>query len=57
MKIKAKKSFKRQHPQSIPCDVKTRRKLMKGETVNIKDATEMLAMNIVQEVKTKKGSK
>lgn len=58
MKIKAKlEKFNRLNPGAIPCDVGIRKDLAKGKTVTVKDATELLAMNIVEEVKSKKGNK
>ena len=59
MKVKAKLSkFNRLNPQAIPCDIKTRKALKKGNSVDINDKTakELLSMNIVEEVKLKNKS-
>jgi hypothetical protein len=64
IKIKAKlDKFNRLTPQAIPCDVKTRKTLKKGNIVEISDkvADTLLKLNIVEKVtnkkKTKKGDK
>jgi len=60
MKLKAKiKKFNRINAQAIPCDVKTRKALKKGNSVDVdsKTAKELLLMNIVEEVKVKKSKK
>tara|TARA_Y100000593_G_scaffold13514_1_gene25214 strand:+ start:489 stop:680 length:192 start_codon:yes stop_codon:yes gene_type:complete len=51
--------FNRLSPQSIPCDVVTRKGLAKGLVVDVGDdvAKELLAMNIVEENKSKKTKK
>jgi len=60
MKVKAKiEKFNRINLQAIPCDVKTRKALKKGNSVDVdsKTAKELLSMNIVEEVKVKKSKK
>lgn len=56
MKVKAKlEKFNRLVPQAIPCDVKTRKALKKGKSVDVDEklAEVLLTMNIVEKVKTK----
>ena len=56
MKLKAKlEKFDRLNTQAIPCDVKTRKALKKGLSVDVdeKMADILLSMNIVEKVKTK----
>ena len=51
--------FNRLSPQAIPCDVAIRKGLAKGLVVDVGDdvAKELLAMNIVEENKSKKTKK
>ena len=57
MKIKANEKFSNLEPQSIPCDVSTRKGLKSGKVVDVeKDVADMLlAMNIVKKVSNKKS--
>ena len=52
MKIKANEKFSNLEPQSIPCDVSTRKGLKSGQVVDVeKDVADvLLAMNIVKKV-------
>lgn len=57
MKIKAKlEKFNRLEANAIPIEKSIRKALAKGKIVDCKDATELIAMNIVEEV-FKKGNK
>ena len=59
MKVKAKsEKFNRLNPQAIPCDIKTRKALKRGVSVDVNNsiAKELLSMNIVEEVKISKKS-
>ena len=57
MKIKANEKFSNLEPQSIPCDVSTRKGLKSGQVVDVeKDVADvLLAMNIVKKVSNKKS--
>jgi len=60
MKIKAKlNKIKNLNAQAIPCDKATRKALIKGNIVDVTEnvASELLAMNIVESVTTKKAKK
>lgn len=57
MKIKANEKFNRLEANAIPIDKATRKALARGKAVICKDATELIAMGIVEEVKSKKGNK
>ena len=57
MKIKAKlDKFNRLQAQTIPCSIKERKSLKRGQIVDVKDtvAEGLLSLNIVEKTKTKK---